>query len=69
MKICQLIIITFFILTSACSREDNSSSDKQSSDNLILKDQKLAMEKARQVEQLLQSSAKNKSKLIDEQSQ
>ena len=27
------------------------------------------MEKARQLEQLLQSSAKNKSKLIDEQSQ
>ncbi len=69
MKICQLIIITFFILTSACSSEDNSSSDEQSSDNFILKDQKLAMEKARQVEQLLQSNAENKSKLIDEQSQ
>ncbi|MCU7833677.1 MAG: hypothetical protein KZQ83_00375 [gamma proteobacterium symbiont of Taylorina sp.] len=69
MKIYQLIILTLFMLTSACSNEDNSSSDEQSSDNFILKDQKLAMEKARQVEQLLQSSIENKSKLIDEQSQ
>ena len=69
MKIYQLIILPLFILASACSSEDNSSLDEQSSENFILKDQKLAMEKARQVEQLLQSSAENKIKLIDEQSQ
>ena len=69
MKIYQLIILPLFILASACSSEDNSSLHEQSSENFILKDQKLAMEKARQVEQLLQSSAENKIKLIDEQSQ
>ena len=69
MKTYQLLILTIFTLTSACSSEEPPGSDKQSSDNFILKDQKLAMEKARQVELLLQNSADNKLKLIDKQSQ
>ena len=69
MKLYQIIILTFFILTSACSNDNNSASDEQSSDSFILKDQKLAMEKARQLDQLLQNNVDNKRKLIDEQSQ
>ena len=69
MKLYQIIILTLFILTSACSNDNNSASDEQSSDSFILKDQKLAMEKARQLDQLLQNNVDNKRKLIDEQSQ
>ena len=69
MKFYQLIILTLFIMISACSNEGSSRSDKQSSDDFILKDQKRAMEKAGQVEQMLQKSVDNKRELIDEQSQ
>lgn len=60
-----LFILLSILLLTACSNEEGSSSEAKNKH--ILSDQKQALDKAKNVEQLIQDGFNGKSKAIDEQ--
>jgi hypothetical protein len=55
-------------LIGGCSSGEDNSTPEQSSKEGILKDQIRALEKAKEVEQMLQSGADNRRQAMEEQS-
>lgn len=58
-----------FLLTGGCSSEEDVTTQKQPSKEHVFSDQTHALEKAKGVEQVLQSGADKQRQAIDEQSQ
>jgi len=68
MKKYQFLLLVPLFLIGACSSGDDQTSPKQSSDDHIFKEQMRALEKAKEVEQMLQSGADQRQQAMEEQS-
>ena len=66
-KYLSILSILFFMI-SACSNEEDKTTAEQSNKEHVLKDQVRALEKAKGVEQMLQSGADKRQQQIEEQS-
>jgi uncharacterized protein YcfL len=69
MKKYLLILFMPFTLLGGCSSEEDKTTPNQSGNGQVFNDQIGALEKAKQVEQLIQSGADKRHKAIEEQSQ
>jgi len=67
MKKHQIVIFMSLLIVTGCSSEDSSSTKSNPGDESILKKQMQAIEKANEVESLLQNSADQQRKEIEEQ--
>jgi len=67
MKRQQILIFMSLFIVIGCSSEDNSATKSKSSDEHIFKNQVQAIEKAKEVEVLLQNAADQQRKAIEEQ--
>lgn len=61
------ILSLLFFMIGACSNEEDKTASEQSNKEHILKDQVRALEKAKGVEQMLQSGADKRQQQIEEQ--
>ncbi len=61
------ILSILFFMIGACSNEEDKIASEQSNKEHILKDQVRALEKANEVEQMLQSGADKRNQQIEEQ--
>lgn len=68
MKTYRFILLITFLLIGACSSGDNQTTPQQSSKDHVLEEQMRAIEKAKEVEQMLQISADKRRQTINEQS-
>jgi uncharacterized protein YcfL len=68
MKMYLSILFISFLLIGGCSDEEDKTIPMQSSNELIFKDQIQALEKAKEVEKMLQIGADIRGQAIDEQS-
>jgi PBP1b-binding outer membrane lipoprotein LpoB len=62
-----ILLMPFFLIGGCSSGEDQAAPDKSSKEN-FLKDQTRALEKAKQVESVIQSGADKRRQAIEEQS-
>jgi hypothetical protein len=65
----QLILLLPFLLIGGCSSGEDTASPEQSSKEHVFSDQTRALEKAKGVEQIIQSGADKQRQAIEEQSQ
>ena len=65
----QLILLLPFLLTGGCSSREDTATPEQSSKEHVFSDQARALEKAKGVEQVIQSGADRQRQAIEEQSQ
>ena len=65
----RFILFIPFILIGGCSSGEDETTQKQSSKEHVFSDQTRALEKAKGVEQVLQSGADKQRQAIEEQSQ
>ena len=63
----RFILFLPFLLIGACSSGEDTTTPDQSGNENILKKQMQALEKAKEVEQILQSGADSRRQSIDEQ--
>jgi len=61
-----ILFISFFVI-AGCSSEEDKTTSEQSNKEHFLKDQVRALEKAKAVEQMLQSGADKRQQEIEEQ--
>jgi ribosomal protein L20A (L18A) len=69
LKIYRVALLIPFLLTGACTSEENQSTPAQPDKNHIFKDQVQALEKAKAVEKALQDAAAKRRKMIEQQTQ
>lgn len=67
MKKYRFLLLLPSLLIGACSSGDDHPPPKQSSDDHIFKEQMRALEKAKEVEQMLQSGADQRRQAMEEQ--
>jgi len=67
MKQYLFILFALFILIAGCSSGDDQATSNQPSDDHFLKDQMQAFEKAKDVEQMIQSGADKRQQAMEEQ--
>lgn len=65
----RILFCILFLLIGGCSSGEDSSTIEPSSNENILNDQMQALEKAKQVEQMVQDAFEKQRRLIDENSQ
>ncbi len=65
----QLLLLLPFILIGGCSDEKEEITQKPSNEEHVFSDQTRALEKAKGVEQMIQSGADKQRQMIEEQSQ
>lgn len=68
MKIFYFAFYISVICLTACSKDESNITPEQQDNNHVFKDQVQAVEKAKEVEDLLQNSANKKRRAIEEQS-
>lgn len=68
MKKYLFILFTPFILISGCSNGEDKTTPEQSSKEHIFKSQERALNKAKEVEKMLQKEAEKRRQAIEEQS-
>lgn len=69
MKLILISLLVSAFVISACSGEKNELSSETAKDEHLFSDQKRALDKAKGVEQMLQTGADDRQRQIDEQTQ
>jgi uncharacterized protein YcfL len=69
MKKYYFVIFTPFILIAGCSSGENETTIEQSSKEPIINDQMLALEKAKEVEQIIQRGMEKRVQDLEEESE
>ena len=67
-KIYRILLLMPFLLLGGCSSEEDKSTPDQSGNEKIFIDQTRALDKAKEVDQLIQSGADKRRQAIEEQS-
>ncbi|MEJ1297985.1 MAG: hypothetical protein RPU64_07455 [Candidatus Sedimenticola sp. (ex Thyasira tokunagai)] len=68
MKKYQVLVFVPFFMILGCSSEDGNTTSEQSNEEHVFKDQIQALNKAKDVEQIIESATEKKRLVIDENS-
>ncbi|MEH6628222.1 MAG: hypothetical protein V7739_17400 [Motiliproteus sp.] len=68
MKYPLLLLFTVVALTAGCSKGEDTATPDQSGKEHLLKSQAAALERAKEIEQVLQRGAENRQQAIEDQS-
>ena len=67
-KICRLLLIMLFLLLGGCPAGEDNTTQERSGEDHVWQEQIRTLEKAQEVEQIIQTSADQYRQVIDEQS-